>query len=128
MEAVIALDTHVVAWLHAGDLGRFPSAVRTRLDHEELGISPIVLLELEYLYETGRLTVGADSLFADLEQDIGLRLLPEPFSGIIRESLKQTWTRDPFDRLITGHARAGKYDLATKNRSIRRHYKAAFWG
>ncbi len=127
METVIALDTHVVAWLHAGEVQRIPSSVRSRLDHEDLGISPMVLLELEYLHETGRLTVSADSLFADLKQSIGLKLLSEPFSAVVRESLKQTWTRDPFDRLITGHAVAGGYDLATKDRSIRRHYKAAFW-
>lgn len=124
---MIALDTHVVAWLHAGEVQRIPSPVRSRLDHEDLGISPMVLLELEYLHETERLTVSADSLFADLKQTIGLKLLTEPFSAVVRESLKQTWTRDPFDRLITGHAVAGGYDLATKDRSIRRHYKAAFW-
>jgi PIN domain nuclease of toxin-antitoxin system len=124
---MIALDTHVVAWLHAGELRRIPATVRTRLNNEEIGISPMVLLELEYLYATERLTLPADSLFADLEQTIGLKLLIEPFSGIVRESLKLTWTRDPFDRLIAGHALTGHHDLATKDRTIRRHCKRAFW-
>lgn len=124
---MIALDTHVVAWLHAGDLSRLPPAVRRRLDSEELGVSPIVLLELEYLRKTGRLTVPADSILADLRQAIGLKLLTEPFAAVVQESLRHTWTRDPFDRLISAHALVGGYDLATKDRTIRRHCKAAFW-
>jgi len=54
---MIYLDTHVVVWLYAGDKKRFPAAVCKRIEDNELLISPIVLLELQYLKETGRLLV-----------------------------------------------------------------------
>ena len=38
------------------------------------------------------------------------------------------WTRDPFDRLIVGQARASRLGLITKDRQIRRHFDGAFWG
>ena len=96
---MITLDTHVAAWLHAGELKRIPEGVQSQLERTEIAISPIVLLELEHLYEIGRLTVHADSIFSDLAQSIGLKLLPDPFPSVIRESLKQNWTRDAFDRM-----------------------------
>jgi len=42
---LIALDTHVVVWLHAGETGRLPEGVRRRLDTEQALVCPIVLLE-----------------------------------------------------------------------------------
>ncbi|MFA7343259.1 MAG: PIN domain-containing protein [Terrimicrobiaceae bacterium] len=128
METLIALDTHVVAWLHAGETERFPAGVYRRLDAGELVVCPVVLLELEYLHEIGRLSVNADRIFADLAVEIGLGLCPYPFAGVIRESLKQAWTRDPFDRLIAAHALAAGHDLATKDENILAHCPSAFWG
>lgn len=127
MEAVITLDTHVVIWLHAGMTERFPAEVYRRLDTEDLVISPMVLLELEYLHEIGRLTVNADRIFADLASEIALSLCPHPFGEIMRAALKQTWTRDPFDRIIAAHALVARHALATKDESLRTHCPAAFW-
>ena len=49
MEAMIFLDTHVVIWLYAGEVERFPRRVQSRLESEALFISPIVLLEMQGL-------------------------------------------------------------------------------
>jgi PIN domain nuclease of toxin-antitoxin system len=127
VEAVIALDTHAVVWLHAGETKRFPSKLYQRLDTGELVICPIVLLELEYLREIGRITVNADRIMSDLASEIGLAVCPHPFSDVVREALKQTWTRDPFDRMIAAHAIAAGHALATKDESILSHCPAAFW-
>lgn len=127
METVIALDTHVVIWLHAGEVDRFPAEVSRCLDAESLVICPMVLLEIECLHEIGRLTVNADRILGDLASDIALSLCPHPFSSVIRESLKQTWTRDPFDRIIAAHALVSGHRLVTKDESILAHCPAAFW-
>lgn len=127
MEALIALDTHVVAWLHAGETERFPGGVYQRLNTEELVICPIVLLELEYLHEIGRISENADRIFADLASEIGLAVCPHPFLEVIREALKQAWTRDPFDRMIVAHAISAGHELVTKDENILAHYSSAFW-
>ncbi|MEX0325483.1 MAG: type II toxin-antitoxin system VapC family toxin [Puniceicoccaceae bacterium] len=125
---MIELDTHVVAWLHAGELKQIPRKVRARLDEEELLICPVVLLELEYLREIGRLTVTADRIFADLAAEIGLRIADGSFPGVIQESLRQNWTPDPFDRIIAAHAIVTGHALASKDKQLRRHCPVAFWG
>lgn len=53
---MILLDTHVVAWLHAGLVERLPPHARELLEDEDLGMSQMVCLELEYLHEIGRLS------------------------------------------------------------------------
>lgn len=125
---MIALDTHVAVWLHAGELERFPPALRRRLDADELVICPIVLLEMEYLREIDRLSVSSAEILADLIADVGLRVCDYSFPGVIREAVMQTWTRDPFDRIIVAHAVAAGYRLATKDETIRDHCPVAIWG
>ena len=49
---MIYLDTHVVAWLYAGLVDHMNSALLKIINRERLLISPMVVLELEYLFET----------------------------------------------------------------------------
>jgi PIN domain nuclease of toxin-antitoxin system len=125
---MISLDTHVAAWLHAGELALIPSQVQDRLEREPLGISPMVLLELQYLKEIGRIMADAANILTDLEREIGLVLLEDPFSEVVRKSLAQTWTRDPFDRMLAAHALLGGYPLATRDAKVLAHCPLAFWG
>ncbi len=122
-----ALDTHVVVWLHAGRVDLLPEELHVQLDREPAVISPMVLLELEYLREIDRIAVGADEIFADLSAEIGLSLCTQPFAAVIRESLKQTWTRDPFDRVIVAQSIVAGDALATKDDSVLQHCPTAFW-
>jgi PIN domain nuclease of toxin-antitoxin system len=127
VEAVISLDTHVAVWLHAGELERLPKSLRRKLEGDQLVICPIVLLEMEYLREVNRLTVSSDEIFADLAADVGLRICDHAFAPIVRAAVRQTWTRDPFDRIIVAHALAAGYPLATKDDSIRENFSLAIW-
>jgi len=124
---VIALDTHVAVWLHAGDLERFPATLQRQLDAADLVISPMVLLEIEDLREIGRLNFSSEKILADLVADLGLRVCDHPFPAIVSEAVKQTWTRDPFDRIIVAHAMVAGYRLATKDDAIRARCREAFW-
>jgi PIN domain nuclease of toxin-antitoxin system len=128
MEAgIIHLDTHLVVWLYAGTVDLIPQRVRTVIDESVLRISPIVGLEVQYLYETGRITVPSDTILEDLDLRIGLRFDRLSFARVIRQSLLEKWTRDPFDRLIVSHAKIRQVPLLTKDRFVRSHYKKARW-
>jgi len=45
------------------------------LEQNQLLISPVVLLELEYLYEIGRTKTSAEKIFNELEKSFGLKWL-----------------------------------------------------
>ncbi len=124
---MIYLDTHVVVWLYAGEKGRFPVKAIKYIEENELVISPVVLLELQYLKEIGRLLVEPGVIFENLASTIMLNTCDLPFGKIISESLSQTWTRDPFDRIITAQALCRDAVLLTKDSTILQNYPRARW-
>ncbi|MGH7897027.1 MAG: type II toxin-antitoxin system VapC family toxin [Candidatus Binatia bacterium] len=127
MEALIYLDTHVVAWLFAGESALLSPRARESIEQNALLISPMVVLELELLKEVGRLAVAADAIVEELQARIGVEICDLPFHRVIASARAMTWTRDPFDRVIVGHAVAAGQRLLTKDRSIRRRFREAFW-
>ena len=124
---MIYLDTHVVVWLYAGDVERLSPIACKLIESQALLVSPIVQLELEYLREIDRLTVGSALVLESLEQSIGLEMCDRPFAQVVIESIQQSWTRDPFDRLIVAQAKARDARLLTKDRTILSHYDHAVW-
>ncbi len=74
METVIFMDTHVVVWLYAGEVERFPRMARKKLENQPLAISPIVLLELQYLHELARITAEPLRILKELEKSLGLAI------------------------------------------------------
>ena len=127
MEALIYLDTHVVAWLYGGRLDLLSRRAAALVEENDLLISPAVLLELEHLREIGRLTVGGSRVVRSLRAQIGLDVCPLPFPGVVESALDQHWTRDPFDRLIVGQAVLAGRPLLTKDAAIRRHCRHGTW-
>ncbi|MEZ4831065.1 MAG: PIN domain-containing protein [Caldilineaceae bacterium] len=124
---MIYLDTHVVIWLYAGLMGKFNNGVRDLINDHDLYISPIVRLELEYLYEIQRVTAPADLIVDDMSLRIGLRICDRPFNETISRALALTWTRDPFDRLIVAHAAIQDNLLLSKDGDILDNYTHARW-
>ena len=124
---MICLDTHVVVWLYAGETSRLPARARDLIEAHELLISPMVLLEMQYLKELGRLKADPSAILAYLNQAIGLTICDLPFSRLVTEALGQTWTRDPFDRLITAGAAIRKAILLSMDATILAHYPEACW-
>jgi PIN domain nuclease of toxin-antitoxin system len=122
------LDTHVVVWLAAGKLRRISSKARVEIERSELLLSPMVLLEMEYLYELRQIRLPARDLFQKVAHEAGLRLCDLPFSTIVSSSLDEKWTRDPFDRLIVANAKANGFAaLISADEEIRRHYPRTVW-
>jgi PIN domain nuclease of toxin-antitoxin system len=125
--AVAYLDTHVVAWLFAGEAGLLSERARAAIRGNSLLISPCVRLELQYLYEVGRTRASARAVVRALADDIGLGLCALPFGRVVEAAERQSWTRDPFDRIIVAQAALAGAPLISKDRTIHRHYAKAAW-
>jgi len=124
---VVYLDTHVVVWAYAGEVDRFPDKVCDLIEANDLVVSPMVLLEMQYLREIGRLTAEPGAIFANLAGTIGLTICDLPLMRVVSEALTQNWTRDPFDRIVVATAAARGAVLLTKDETIRTHYPKARW-
>jgi PIN domain nuclease of toxin-antitoxin system len=124
---MIYLDTHVVVWLYAGDRNKLTKLAADLINAHDLLISPIVQLELQYLLEIKRITQSADIILKDLSKAIGLKTCNKPFEEIIKQSINQNWTRDPFDRIIMAQASIDKSPLLTKDKTILENYNKACW-
>ncbi|MDA0839286.1 MAG: PIN domain-containing protein [Planctomycetota bacterium] len=123
----IYLDTHVVVWLYAGETTKLSQVAIELINTNELLISPIVLLEMNYLYEIGRITQPAEVIMSDLSHRIGLKVCEKSFNEAVSQARGLSWTRDPFDRLIVGHASINGNRLLTKDETIRANYAEASW-
>ncbi len=123
----VYLDTHVLVWLYAGELSLLSKRARSLIESSNLLICPMNLLELEYLKEIEKISSNAKEILSMLQATIDLQVSDESFEQVIISSLKETWTRDPFDRIMVAQARIRNLALLTKDRSIHRHYAAATW-
>ena len=126
METVY-LDTHVVVWLFSGEIDKLSDKVCAIIEESELFISPMVVLELEFLYEIGRLRYQHDTILTSLSQSIDLKVCPLPFATVAKESTKYNWTRDPFDRLIVANAICNDSVLLSRDRKILDNCHMAVW-
>lgn len=124
---MIYLDTHVVVWLYAGRLAELSAAARAAIEKQDLLVSPMVVLELRFLFEIGRINVPAEAMVSALAQEIGLRVCDLPFARVAGAALEETWTRDPFDRIIVGQAKLRDAPLVSKDGHIQEHYPKALW-
>lgn len=125
---MIHLDTHVVVWLYTAETSRLPKKVQDAIEAEDLAISPMVQLELDFLFEIGRTTEPGARVVADLSSRLDLRLAKTPLREVVEAASALTWTRDPFDRLIAAQAIAEGTRLLTKDPVIRKHCRLASWG
>ncbi len=125
---MIYLDTHVVLWLYLRKGEGLSSRARQLIEYEPvILISPIILLELDYLHEIGRTTLGSAHVFNYLHQRIDLQVCQKSFIDVVREASQLSWTRDPFDRIITAQSAIDRNTLITKDKIIQEHYEYAVW-
>jgi PIN domain nuclease of toxin-antitoxin system len=124
----VYLDTQVVTWLSASRFKKLPAAATRAVDSSNLLISPMVLLELEYLHEIGRTGRPAMAVLEQLEKQLGLIVSDHLFLTVAQAALYETWTRDPFDRIIVAHARSDGYSkLVSSDEKIKRNYSMTIW-
>lgn len=122
------LDTHVVVFLHAGEVSRISMKAQNQIENADLLISPMVLLELEMLFHKGTIKYPASQILADLTQQIGLSVCQLPFAQVVSSAMTLKWTREPGDVLIVANAVANNgAPLITKDERIRSNYNNAIW-
>ena len=125
---MIYLDTHVLVWLYSKGSHAVPTVAAQLIEEtDDIRISPMVRLELQYLFEMNRVTVPAAEVLDELIVQIGLQICEIPFLKIIKKAEQQNWTRDPFDRLIVAQAAIKDAVLISKDASIHDHYEFAVW-
>ena len=124
---VIHLDTHVVCWLYEGRTDLLSASAVNALEHGQLLVSPMVDLELQLLYEIGRIRKGSQVVLAALAREIGLDVTAPSLPRVVATARALSWARDPFDRLIVAEALLTGAALITKDRWIRRHCAAVLW-
>jgi len=124
---LIYIDTHIVVWLYAGLIEKLSGQIKELINENEIYISTIVRLELQYLYEIQRITDESNTVVSDLSNRLGLKVCDKNFNSIIGHALEITWTRDPFDRIITANADLNNNILVTKDQNILDNYTNAKW-
>ncbi len=124
---MIYLDTHVLVWIYAGLVEKICEPVKSMINENQVFISPMVALELNYLYEINRITVDGGAIISELTRKMDLKICDRPFQDVVMKACGITWTRDPFDRIITGQAALTDTILITKDEHILRHYPMARW-
>jgi len=124
---VIFLDTHIVVWLYAGLTEKLSNKAIEAIENNDIVISQMVRLELQYLFEIGRITVPAVDIITSMNGAIGLTIHTMPVDKVFSQALEQTWTRDVFDRIITSEAMMVDSVLITKDKTILANYNKAVW-
>jgi PIN domain nuclease of toxin-antitoxin system len=113
---VILLDTNALIWLEQGHA----RARKLASAKQRLYISPVSVLELQFLAETGRIRFRDHGVADVIEQ--GPWLLDDPPSAALFDAaLGLNWTRDPFDRLLVAHAQLRGWRLATGDTALLAH-------
>jgi len=122
------VDTQVAVWLAEASLAKISRKALSLIQIADLRISPMAVVELQYLYEIRRIVATPPDILVKLNAEIGLSVCDHPFPIIAEIALGETWTRDPFDRIIVAHAKAnGLAPLLTKDEAIRANYRNARW-
>ena len=124
---MIFLDTHVVIWLYAKLLDQLSIDAVQQIEDNELLITQMVRLELQYLFEIGRIKVAPETIIKDLNKSIGLKVSQMKVEQVFDHAIDYQWTRDVFDRLITAEAEAMGFALITKDQKILENYEKAIW-
>ncbi|MFC1821278.1 type II toxin-antitoxin system VapC family toxin [Thermodesulfobacteriota bacterium] len=126
-ESLAYLDTHILLWLYAGLTGKLTKRAKETIQACDLLVSQFSRLEIQYLYEIGRITAKPSAILKSLEKSINLKAADCHLVKVVDEALKIGWTRDVFDRLLISEAKVKKCGLVTADNNIREHFKQAIW-
>lgn len=124
---MIFIDTNVIVRLYNGDLDLLSVNAKKIINNNDIFISPMVILELEYLYEIKKVNDNAKNVVEYLAEKINLQVDECGFAEIMEYALREAWTRDPFDRIIAAHAKMRNALLVSADREIKRRYKKTVW-
>ena len=110
---MILLDTNALLWMDQQHRRASPLKRAT----DSLAVSPATLLELHFLVECGRIRLRAGTV-RDLLDDERWTIDQPSALAWFEYAAEESWTRDPFDRLIVAHARLRRCRLATGDATL----------
>ena len=120
---MIFLDTNIIVRLYNNDVKSLSEKIKKFIENNDIYVSPIIALELEYLFEIKRVSHSSNNVMNFLLDTIDLKTDNYDFQEIIECSINERWTRDPFDRLIVSHAKMRDAYLLSTDKIIRQNYK-----
>lgn len=125
---IVYIDTQVAIWLAEANFAKLSRKAISLMHNGDVRISPMAVVELQYLCEIRRIVVTPPEILMKLNVEIGLTVCDYPFPIIAETALGENWTRDPFDRIIVSHAKAnGVAPLLTKDEVVLANYSNARW-
>ena len=71
---MIYIDTHVAMWIFEGRPELLSNKAQELIESNAVYVSPMVRLELDYLYEIERTWFSGQKVFYSLETDIDIRI------------------------------------------------------
>ncbi len=120
------IDTQIAVSLAQANVAKFSRRALSLIETSDVRISPMALLELQYLYEIGRIVITPHQILTKLGAEIALTVCDYPFPIIAEVATGESWARDPFDRVIVAHAKAnGAAPLLTTDENILANYAGA---
>ncbi|MFC0820782.1 type II toxin-antitoxin system VapC family toxin [Moraxella marmotae] len=123
----VYLDTHAVIWLENGELHKFGQTSLDYLANCHLLISPMVKLELQYLYQKKRISENADTIIQSIANKANFSICQKNWLDIVNVALHCNFTKDAFDRLIVAHAMLDNSILISKDTNLTEHYVNCVW-
>lgn len=111
---MILLDTNAVIRLELGDR----RAKKLERFRGEWLVSPATVLELQFLWEVGRLRLSKSATVKELVEEAAWEVDEPSVTQWFDEARAVTWTHDVFDRLIVAHAVVQGLKLATSDEEI----------
>jgi PIN domain nuclease of toxin-antitoxin system len=80
------------------------------------------------MHEIGRARDPVPTMLAALRQSLGLEIADVSLAELAHTAMGLSWTRDPFDRMISAHAIVADAPLITADRTILDNLSLASWG
>lgn len=120
---LVFLDTHVSVWLFDGLTRKLSHKTKEILESNPINISPMVKLELQYLYEIHKIKETPQTILTYLEETIDAYLSESNFQHIIDIAQSLSWTRDAFDRMLVAEAKLHDAYFVSADTLIKRNYK-----
>ena len=115
------LDTHFLVWIVSNS--RRLRAYPWLRGYEPWGISPLSLLEIQFLADVGHRQIDRFRFPQQVMADPRFEMDDVSSVALIQESLELSWTRDPFDRLIAAHSLVRRVPLCSVDAVMLEHHK-----
>jgi PIN domain nuclease of toxin-antitoxin system len=121
------LDAHVAIWLYGDRTNAIAGSGASSFDRGR-----VVLVadghsrNRLHARDWPRLRVGGAHLSSAFEAEWAA-ISDTPFADVVFEANAQSWTKDPFDRIIVAEAAVHAAPLVTKDPNIHDHYAHALW-